>query len=135
MFNEIKYVNIISSQLSQFKKKGDFLWNFRCPYCGDSQKSKMKARGFIFRKEQNLIYKCHNCGVGKSLKNFLEFVDPKIHKDYILETYKKTPDDEYDIGKFQKPRFHDHGMAAEGIQLRANETVYPKGFDAGQSNF
>ena len=109
MFNEIKYVNIISSQLSQFKKKGDFLWNFRCPYCGDSQKSKMKARGFIFRKEQNLIYKCHNCGVGKSLKNFLEFVDPKIHKDYILETYKKTPDEEYDIGKFQKPRFLKDG--------------------------
>ncbi len=106
MFNEIKYVNIISSQLSQFKKKGDFLWNFRCPYCGDSHKSTTKARGFIFRKEQNLVYKCHNCGVGKSLKNFLSFVDESVHKDYILETYKKTPDkEEYDIGKFQKPKF------------------------------
>ena len=106
MYNEIKYVNIVSSQLSQFKKKGDYLWNFRCPYCGDSQKSSTKARGFIFKKEQNLVYKCHNCGVGKSLKNFLDFVDSKICKDYILETYKKTqPQEEYDIGKFQKPRF------------------------------
>ena len=107
MYNEIKYVNIVSSQLSQFKKKGDYLWNFRCPYCGDSQKSSTKARGFIFKKEQNLVYKCHNCGVGKSLKNFLDFVDSKICKDYILETYKKTQpqEEEYDIGKFQKPRF------------------------------
>ena len=66
-----------------------------------------KPRGFIFKKEQNLVYKCHNCGVGKSLKNFLDFVDSKICKDYILETYKKTQpqEEEYDIGKFQKPRF------------------------------
>jgi len=48
MFIEQKYLLIASSQLQQFKKKGDHLFNFRCPYCGDSQKSKTKARGFVF---------------------------------------------------------------------------------------
>ena len=67
-----KYLLLVSSQLKQFKKKNDGLYNFRCPYCGDSKKSQTKARGFMFRKENSMIYKCHNCGVGASLKNFLK---------------------------------------------------------------
>ena len=49
---DVKYLNLISSMLLLFKKKGDNLWNFRCPYCGDSQKSRTKARGYVFRKKQ-----------------------------------------------------------------------------------
>ena len=84
-----KYLLLVSSQLKQFKKKSDGLYNFRCPYCGDSQKSQTKARGFMFRKENTMIYKCHNCGVGASFKNFLKQVDSKISNEYILERYKK----------------------------------------------
>ena len=89
MYIEQKYLLLVSSQLQGFKKKSDYLYNFRCPYCGDSQKSKSKARGFIFRKENNLIYKCHNCGKGASLGNFLKHLDPKIYNDYIFEKYRK----------------------------------------------
>ena len=105
MYIEQKYLMILSSQLQRFRKTGDFLWNFRCPYCGDSQKSQSKARGFVFRKESNLIYKCHNCGVGASFNNMLKYVDPKLHKDYILERYKPNEPDVPDIGKFTQPKF------------------------------
>ena len=43
MYIEQKYLLLASSQLSQFTKKGDYLYNFRCPYCGDSHKSKTKV--------------------------------------------------------------------------------------------
>ena len=105
MYIEQKYLMILSSQLQRFKKTGDFLYNFRCPYCGDSQKSQSKARGFVFRKESNLIYKCHNCGVEASFNNMLKYVDPKLHKDYILERYKPNEPDVPDIGKFTQPKF------------------------------
>ena len=105
MYIEQKYLMLLSSQLQRFKKTGDFLYNFRCPYCGDSQKSQSKARGFVFRKESNLIYKCHNCGVGASFNNMLKYVDPKLHKDYILERYKPNEPDVPDIGKFTQPKF------------------------------
>ena len=104
MYIEQKYLNIVSSQLLRFKKTNDFVWNFRCPYCGDSQKNSSKARGFVFRKELNLIYKCHNCGVGASFKNLLNHIDPKICNDYIFEKYKKN-EPEVDIGKFTQPKF------------------------------
>ena len=99
-----KYLLLVSSQLKQFKKKSDGLYNFRCPYCGDSKKSQTKARGFIFRKENSMIYKCHNCGVGASFKNFLKQVDSKIYNEYILERYKKK-EVEPDISQFRKPKF------------------------------
>ncbi len=44
LFTEIKYLNLLSTRLLKFKKKKDFLWNFRCPICMDSQTNKNKAR-------------------------------------------------------------------------------------------
>ena len=114
---DLKYVNIISPYLQQFKKKGDFLWNFRCPYCGDSQKSRTKARGFIYRKKNDLFYKCHNCGVGTTLGKLIELVDSKTYKDYILERYKKgvktnNPEPEWD---FNEPVFRKKDIL-KGLQ-------------------
>ena len=47
---DIKYISLLSPQLGKFKKKGDYLWNFRCPICGDSTKKKTKARGYFYVK-------------------------------------------------------------------------------------
>ena len=110
---DTKYLNIISPYLQQFKKKNDYLWNFRCPYCGDSQKSRTKARGFVFRKKNDLFFKCHNCGVGASLGNLVKTIDSKTYKDYIFERYKKgvethsSPQSEF---KFNAPVFRKKGI-------------------------
>ena len=110
---DAKYLNIISPYLQQFKKKGDNLWNFRCPYCGDSQKSRTKARGFVFRKKNDLFFKCHNCGVGASLGNLVKTIDSKTYKDYIMERYKKgvethsSPPPEF---HFNAPVFRKKGI-------------------------
>ena len=104
-----KYLNILGPQLLKFKKKGDFLWNFRCPYCGDSEKSRTKARGYVYRKKNDLFYKCHNCGVGSTLGNLIKYVDSKIHKDYIMERYRSgvetsdpKPEFNFDVPVFRK---------------------------------
>ncbi len=111
---DVKYVNLISPFLQQFKKKGDFLWNFRCPYCGDSKKNPTKARGFVFRKKNDLFYKCHNCGVGATLGKLIEHVDSNTHKDYIMERYKTgcdtiTPKPEF---KFNAPVFRSKDICS-----------------------
>jgi transcription elongation factor Elf1 len=110
---DTKYLNIISPYLQQFKKKGDDLWNFRCPYCGDSHKSRTKARGFVFRKKNDLFFKCHNCGTGASLGNLIKTLDSKTYKDYIMERYKKgvetrsSPQPEF---HFNAPVFRKKGI-------------------------
>lgn len=88
-FIDLKYINIISPRLEKFSKKKDYLYNFRCPYCGDSKKNKNRARGFFFLKKSDMVYKCHNCGVGRTLANFLKDMDITLHDEYVMERYKR----------------------------------------------
>ena len=90
MFTEIKYLNLLSIRLPKFKKKKDFLWNFRCPVCGDSERNKNKARAFVFQIKGDLVFKCHNCQLGLPLSKFIEIVDPILHKEYKLEKFKES---------------------------------------------
>ena len=106
MYIDIKYLNLVSPQLQQFKKKGDFLWNFRCPYCGDSHKSRTKARGYVFRKKNDLFYKCHNCGVGATLPNLIKHLDSKTYDDYILERYREEGEHRSKYSPVPKPEFN-----------------------------
>jgi len=85
---DLKFINEVSARLSQFKKKGDYLFNFRCPHCGDSKKNKTKARAYLYRVKNDMFFKCHNCSEGQSFSNFLKFLDNKKYEQYLLERYK-----------------------------------------------
>ena len=84
-----KYVGLVSSRLQKFKRVKSDLYNFRCPICGDSQKHKNKARGYIYQVKNNSNFKCHNCGASMSLNNFLKTIDTTLHKQYTLEKFKE----------------------------------------------
>jgi transcription elongation factor Elf1 len=83
-----KYVRLLSHRLRNFKQKDNNLFNFSCIYCGDSQKNKTKARGYIFAKGNNLFYRCHNCGVSTNVGNLIKHIDDTLYKEYVLERYK-----------------------------------------------
>jgi hypothetical protein len=94
----------ISHQLERFAKKKDDLYNFRCPICGDSQKNKTKARGFVYRKKNDYFYMCHNCNVSTTFYNFLKQVDENLLKEYQLERYKNG---ETGNNNYPKPTFEE----------------------------
>ena len=114
-FIDVKYINLISSRLPKFKKVKPNLYNFRCPICGDSQKQKNKARGYLYRVKNNTNYKCHNCGISVSFNSFLKDLDPETHKEYIFEKFKdgktgknfaaQTPEDIFKKVETSKPEF------------------------------
>ena len=85
---DIRFISLVSSRLEKFSRKKDYLYNCRCPYCGDSQKNKNKARGYFYRSKFGMNYKCHNCGYGTSVGNFVKFLDSELHKQYIMERWK-----------------------------------------------
>ena len=88
-FIDVKYINLISSRFSKFKKVKNNLYNFRCPICGDSKKNKNKARGYLYQVKNNTNFKCHNCGVNISFNNFLKDLDTVLHKQYTFEKFKE----------------------------------------------
>jgi hypothetical protein len=81
---------LLASQMRNFKKVGK-AYNFSCPICGDSEKNPRKARGYFFEKGDKLIYHCHNCGIGATVKSFLERVDISMFKEYNMETFVPKP--------------------------------------------
>jgi transcription elongation factor Elf1 len=88
-FVDVKYINLISSRFQKFKRVKPNLYNFRCPICGDSQKNKNKARGYLYQVKNNTNYKCHNCGINISFNNFLKQIDSAIYKQYTFEKFKE----------------------------------------------
>ena len=85
-----KYVALLAPKLSQFKQRGEFLWNFRCPVCGDSQKNKIKTRGYIYKKKERFGFMCHNCSTTMSLPKFIRYVDPSLYNEYQLESFVRS---------------------------------------------
>lgn len=115
-----KYIGIVGVRLEQFKKRGKSLWNCRCPLCGDSEKDKTKARGFIFEYDGDVMYKCHNCGVAIGFTAFLNDVDPNLKKQYILEkfgnkTKHKKPEKVDEFFKSNKPKFENKTFRLHGL--------------------
>jgi transcription elongation factor Elf1 len=88
-FVDVKYINLISSRLQKFKRVKNNLYNFRCPICGDSQRNKSKARGYLYQVKNNTNFKCHNCGVNVSFNNFLKQIDSVVYKQYTFEKFKE----------------------------------------------
>jgi transcription elongation factor Elf1 len=88
-FVDVKYINLISSRFQKFKKVKNNLYNFRCPICGDSQRNKNKARGYLYQVKNNTHFKCHNCGINISFNNFLKQIDSTIHKQYTFDKFKE----------------------------------------------
>ena len=109
-FVDVKYINLISARFQKFKKIKNNLYNFRCPICGDSQKNKSKARGYLYQVKNNTNFKCHNCGVNISFNNFLKQIDSVIYKQYTFEKFKdgktgKNFTTDEPVFKFEAPKF------------------------------
>ena len=100
---DTKYIGLVSSRLPKFKKVKADLYNFRCPLCGDSQKQKNKARGYIYAKKADANYKCHNCGASTTFSNFLKTLDSTLYKQYIFEKFQTRNTGKGSI--FEEPKF------------------------------
>ncbi len=138
---DTKYLSLLSPRLDRFKKVRDYLWNFRCPQCGDSQKSKSKARGYVYRKKTDLFFKCHNCGVGQSVGNLIKDLDPFLHKQYIMERYRagetgkrksKAPEFKFETPKFKPKKTTIDLPSIESLPKEHYARVYCEGREIPQ---
>lgn len=104
-----KFLKLLSPKLNRFTEKKTDLYNFRCPFCGDSKKNTLKSRGYVYRKKNDYFYKCQNCGVGHTMYNFIKNLDENLAKEYSLERYSngETGNQNYTKPKFEfdKPVF------------------------------
>jgi transcription elongation factor Elf1 len=119
MWIDQKYIGSLSPKLDKFARKGDYLYNFRCPICGDSQTNKSKARGYVFAGKGGLYFKCHNCAASMSLGNLIKNVDPALYKEYCLDRYK--------AGETGRKAHKEHGFVFKPVTFGSNKTENFKG--------
>ena len=87
LYTDTKYLNQIGHRLENFKRKADSLYNCRCPICGDSSTNRKKSRGYFYKVNNDLFYKCHNCDASQHFGTFLKNFDSSLYKQYSLERY------------------------------------------------
>jgi transcription elongation factor Elf1 len=92
-YNQVKYIQLLSSTLKQFKKVDDNTYNFRCVVCGDSKKSKLKSRGYLISGKNGFFYHCHNCNASMNFSNFLKYLNYSLFTEYIYENFKEKKKD------------------------------------------
>lgn len=127
---DLEYVGLISSRLLKFSRKKDNLYTFRCPYCGDSKKNQNKTRGYFYLKKNDILFKCHNCLVGRSFSNFLKDNANDLYDRYLLERYKggltgkstNTPTPKFN---FETPVFRKQEQFFELPSIESLNTTHP----------
>lgn len=83
---DLMYMNQVSYKLDLFNKVNDRTYNCRCPFCGDSKKSKKKTRFYFYTKKGNLNTHCKNCDHSSSFYNFLKEIDEELFQEYKKDT-------------------------------------------------
>jgi len=115
-FIDIQYAQMLSGRLEHFKIKhtNPYKINFRCPICGDSQKSRSRARGWLLERDNKFSYYCHNCGVSQGFNYFLKNIDPLLYKDYVTEKFVAnttvTSSEKPDQFKTKAPNFNGNPL-------------------------
>lgn len=130
-FIDNKYLGLITHRLQLFKVKrhNPYLANFRCVYCGDSQKKKSRTRGYLYQKKNDLFFHCHNCGQSTTFANFLKYLDVQVHNDYVLERYKEgktgygsnTANPTHFTSRREQPTFQKKQLDLETIDSLVND--------------
>lgn len=88
---------MFSPQLQLFKKTRSGVYNFRCPYCGDSETNSHKRRGFLYETEKGFAFKCHNCGHTDSFHGMLKHFNHGLFIDMMIEVYGNKADKDLSV--------------------------------------
>lgn len=77
-------------------------------------------RGYIYRKDNGLYYKCHNCGAGLSIGNLIRFLDESMYKKYVMERFSQG---ESGKSNYQKPVFNFKPVRFDKVEKKTYENA------------
>lgn len=112
---DLKYARLIGNELEQFKEVSNspYIAKYRCFVCGDSNKKKQKARGYLLEKDNTIMSYCHNCGAHFTMSNFLKEKSPQLFGEYRLECMREKSNKRIVIEKplfFTDTHFKPHSL-------------------------
>jgi len=79
---ENEFIKQLQPYLLGFEQKSKDLFIFRCPFCGDSKKSKKKKRGNLYKNGGKFFYHCFNCNKNTTFYSFLKDINYNLWLEY-----------------------------------------------------
>ena len=107
-YPDLYYATQVSFKLERYKvvSTTPVRINFRCHICGDSKKSKVKARGWLLEnKNHELRFFCHNCGASQTFPKFLKTIDPVTYNNYIVDKFSGRSQTTFEKSTLEKTKF------------------------------
>lgn len=83
-FIDQKYIHFLSSQLRNFRTKGNGVYEFT--HSCEKAESR-KRRGYFYPKGNGYNFYCHNCGESTKFFSFLKRQSPQLFNEYRLEVF------------------------------------------------
>lgn len=103
-----QYIGLLSlHRLTQTQTRPTSVYNFRCPLCGDSKKSKFRARAYLYVKGGNFQFHCHNCQTTLRFEDFLKGQDEELYRRYLVEKLGARGRREVEVAVETPPEVHD----------------------------
>lgn len=113
----------IKDELQGFHRANN-QYNFRCPFCGDSAKSKLKMRGWLFEYNGKVFYKCFNCDKSCSYPGFLRELFPEEYRLYNADKLRMR----------NEPVKEDYQQSGVKIHINREQFVKIKGVYPAEKN-
>jgi hypothetical protein len=101
-YKQLSIIKQLSYSLERFTDKGNYLYHFRCPVCGDSKKDPTRTRGNFVKVEDSFVFKCFNCGLVESFPHFLKEHFPDVYKQEILAEFLHKEDSEEKVEEIKQ---------------------------------
>lgn len=121
-----RYLNLIFYSQSNVRITNSY-YNFRCNICGDSNKNKLKKRGYILINKDRWGFKCHNCGAFMSAEQWLKEYYPNYYKMYVTDLLSDNKDkkesDESKIKKLIENKKRERRIEEKRIKKQEKEDV------------
>jgi hypothetical protein len=114
-----QYINMVAARLDRCQLiPSRKLVKGRCPICGDSKTKKNKTRAYIYYREGNYFFFCHNCDRSMLFVNFMKEYFSDIYSLYQFERISSSKSTTSNIIPSVVPNF-SNGPSLRSLEFMA----------------
>ena len=86
---DIQYIMQVSPRLEGTSKRNLKTYiTFVVPTAVIPKRNVVRHESYFYRVKNDMFFKCHNCGEGKTVGTFLKDIDNDLYKRYTIDRYK-----------------------------------------------
>ena len=125
MHEEMIAADGLQFEVRNYRKKGQYSWNWSCNICGDSATNSRKARFWVDAKQGSLVCHCFNCGYSAPFTLYLRDYHAHHAESFRRSTIRESAPTTFDIDRL----FNRKGISDDTLLKLFYVDKFPNQFD------